>query len=221
MKKEFLPAKEVEPKTFDVVVALGKNWRLPIMKEEQIHLSLESKMTTLAAAYLYLSGRVKNILFSTGHTAGKNMNDQLFPTESNQMYAFLRRYFPESAIPDTAIFLEEHSFDTAGNAEEVNKIVAEQRFKSICVLTVGFHLARSEQVFKNYGVSVSKFFSSQKILQEKDPRYIPFIRKYFWSKRHFREIARESIGFLLVKTFDRRGMFLRKITTQTRNRVEK
>lgn len=201
----------------DVVVALGKNWDFSI-EGKRIYLSLESKLTALAAAELYAQKNVKSIIFSGGETAGLDSNGNAYPSEAEEMKKFIRIFFQKSEIPDKAIILEEKSIDTAGNAEEVRKIIKAKKFERIGLLTVGFHLPRAKEIFKNHNVSIAEYFSSEEILKNKNLYYDKLINDYYWSTKYFTEIIKETVGLGLVHTIDPTGKMLRKITSQTRGK---
>lgn len=162
MEKEKYGISENDKPRFDAVVALGKNWRRnlsgvtrqefthlvrdesgkPLIdwennpltnKSYRIYLSLESKMTALAAGQMYVEGKAGKIIFSTGETAGKDPEGNPYPTEAEEMKRFMRIFFPKDVIPESAIELESQSFDTAGNAEEVKKCFKKKEFRvSLC-----------------------------------------------------------------------------------------
>src|ERR1035437_5834978 len=190
---------------FGAVIALGKNWRLPITGGPRIDLSLESKMTALAAGQMYKDGKVGKIIFSTGKTAGKDSNGNDYPTEAAEMNRFMRIFFPLDEIPVEDVIVEAESFDTAGNAQEVKQILQKENIKNPALLTVGFHLPRSKKLFANYGVGIRKAFSSEDVLKGRNPHYEKFLSDYFWSTRHIKELGKESIGVGLVYTIDPKG----------------
>ena len=209
---------EVEKPQFDVIVALGKNWRLPITAP-QIHLSIESKMTALAAGQLYTDGRVGKIIFSTGETAGKNLQGHPYPAEADEMKKFLRRFFSEEQIPNSAIELENHSFDTAGNAEEVKTIINNLHLQKVALLTVGFHLPRSMRLFKNYGVNIQQGLSSEQILEARSSRYQRFLDAYHQSDR-YRALTSTERKVNAISIIDRKGKLIRLITKRSRHRED-
>jgi uncharacterized SAM-binding protein YcdF (DUF218 family) len=98
-----------------LLIVLGKNIGVDSSPEDirrdNYHLSRESRLNALAAGNLYRPGM--KILFSTG---GEGV-----PAESSAMRDYLLSRFPD--IPEEAIDLEDRSIDTAGNAEEVSKIL--------------------------------------------------------------------------------------------------
>ena len=210
-------AEEQQPQEkFDAIIALGKNWRLPI-EGSRIYLSIESKITAIAAGQMYVDGRAGGIIFSTGQTAGINKEiGQPYPTEAEEMKRFMRIYFNEDQIPESAIKTEAISFDTAGNAEEVKKILEDEKLKKVAVLTIGSHKRRSGKIFANYGVSVTAI-ASQDVLKNRNGHYDKFLNEYAWSTRHAKELLKETILNTLLFV-DPKGEKLRAVTTKSRNR---
>jgi len=207
---------EAQKPQFDAVVALGKNWRLPITGP-QIHLSIESKMTALAAGQMYADGKVGKIIFSTGETAGNNLQGHPYPAEADEMKKFLRRFFSEEQIQDSAIELENHSFDTAGNAEEVKTIINNLHLQRVALLTVGFHLPRSMRLFRSYGVNIEQGLSSEQILEGRSPLYQRFLGAYQKSDRH-RALASTERKVNAISIIDRKGRITRLVTKRSRHR---
>ena len=206
---------------FETVIALGKNWRLPISGEEQIFLSLESKITTREAAQMVADGSVERIILSTGKTAGKDRNGNEYPSEAAEMKKELRAHFTEEQVPDEKIILQDSSFDTAGDAEEDRKIVDEKGFERIALVTVFPHTIRSSRLFQNYGVNVSKTFDSLSLMEQRGHHYEQFIKEYRRSKKFLKELIVESIGTSLVYTIDPKGnKIVRKMSSKTRSRED-
>lgn len=220
MNIEQLGSQELLVGKFDAVIALGKNWRLPIEKKGKLHLSLKSKMTTIAVGELYIQGKVKKIIFSTGKTAGKDSKGIDFPSEAEEMKLFLRKHFSIDEIPDEDIILETNSFDTAGNAAEVKKILEAEKMERSLLLTIETHLERSQELFENYGVSITNSLSSESVLQNRSRWHELLVEKYHSSKKHRQEKFKEKLGKLLVKTIDAKGKRLRSVTTLTRHRTK-
>jgi len=213
--EKLFPVEKKKPQ-FDAVVALGKNWRLPV-DGMRIYLSIESKMTALAAGELYTQGKVGKIIFSTGETAGENPEGSPYPTEAEEMKRFMRIFFPEEEIPESAIELETHSFDTAGNAEEVKKIAERENLSKIALLTVGFHLERSMRFFESYGVNPKKGFASEQILRRRSKHYRKFLREYHESDR-FQDLEGLESKVNMISKIDRKGKVIRLVTKVTRHR---
>lgn len=213
--QQLFSAEKKKPQ-FDAVAALGKNWRLPV-EGMRIYLSLESKMTALAAGELFVQGKVGKIIFLTAETAGNDPQGNPYPGEAEEMKRFMRIFFPEDVIPENAIEIDTHSFDTAGNAEEMKRIAERERLSKIALLTVGFHLERSMRFFESYGVRVKKGFASEKILRGRSSHYKKFFRRYFGSERYDDLESLESKVNLISK-IDRKGKVIRLVTQVTRHR---
>lgn len=203
-------------KPYDCVVVLGKNWEeypgsgtaAADKKVGRIKLSVESKITALAAGEMYVSGVVKKILFSTGHTAGSD-----FPSEAAEMKRFMKERFPR--IPGENIILEEKSFDTPSNAKEVKKIIKKYGFKKLALLTTKAHMLRADKLFKNFGIKVDDFYSEEEA-KKISSHYRKFIEGYSKSPR----IKIEELKELLLRQFiilDPKGKFLEKVTRRIRH----
>ena len=214
----------------DAIVALGKNWARKSEwkpradgkpRRNPLRLSMESKLTALAAGQLYTEGKAGCIIFSTGNTAGiDNQTGINYPTEAKAMAEYMKIRYPQ--ISDKKIILEERSFDTAGNAEEVAKIVKESFYarlpiKEVAVLTVGFHGGSSRALFENYGLPLKEIYASEDIVGRISPRHNAFVEKYVHSQRYLVRAVLEFPRMVLVNTFDRRGKLLRRVTTVLRH----
>lgn len=199
-------------KRTDVLIVLGKNWRSyrpqPVGTGKRLYLSLESKLTALAAGHLFLSGAARTLLFSSGHTAGP-----AWPSEADAMATLLRQRFP--AIPASAIRLETVSIDTAENAELVGAMLGPRSIQDVALLTVGFHVRRSVETFRNYGLTVAQGHASEEVLGRCAPAYRPFLRRYRRSPRVRLEQAKEWLLRLWLP-LDPRGRLLRLATSRLR-----
>lgn len=237
---------------FGAVIALGKNWRKDendavIPHDYGAHLvdwngqpltgryvtadlSVESKMTALKAAEMFLQGRAGRIVFATGETAG-TWKDRFghvhhYPTEAEEMKKFVRRFYTEAQIPDSAILCEDTSIDTAGNAEEVKRRFLDPlRIKNVALLTVGFHLKRSMRLFNSYGITVKQGFASDEMSDRGEGRissahYERYLTKYHQSDRYKALVSLEKKAELISRV-DRKGKLTRLITKRSRNKVNK
>ncbi|MBI5044501.1 MAG: YdcF family protein [Candidatus Levybacteria bacterium] len=165
----------LSPHPFDILIVHGKNWnKREIKKKNPDHrqdpeflLSRDSILSTVAAAELYLAGKTKKILFSTGQTR------EGFPSEARAMYQHLRTFYSPDEIPDDAIELEETSIDSASNAEQVIPLLKGINPENVGILTVGYHTKRIKQIYDNYGFAFpdENILSSEKVLGlDKDPQ---------------------------------------------------
>jgi len=200
-------------KPYDCVIVLGKNWEeYPDNKlltaKKAIRLSVESKITSLAAGEMYNAGLVKKVLFSTGHTAGPD-----FPSEAEAMKKFMKDKFTE--IPDKDIILEEKSFDTPTNAREVKKIIKKHGFKKLALLTTKANMLRADKLFKHFGIKVDDFYSEEET-KKISSHYKKFVQEYSKSKR----VKVEELKELILRQFlilDPQGKFLKNITKRIRH----
>lgn len=60
----------------------------------------------------------------------------------------------QSAVPDSAILMEENSSSTEENAIEAHKVMQEKGFKTAILVTDNFHMLRSEMLFHRQGLTI-------------------------------------------------------------------
>jgi len=185
------------------IVVLGNG--LIILKDNVLDLSPESRITALAAGVLYKERHGQKIIFSGGHTKGRNK-----ASEAKKMFEFMKNKF---SIPESDIILEENSIDTAGNAFEVKKLLPDN--SNVILLSFVYHLPRAKKIFKNFGIYIDKEYASDKVLEQNSPLYDEFLSK-FTLKRRIEKILKEMFCLLLVYSIDPKGKILRIITLQTR-----
>jgi hypothetical protein len=228
------------------VAALGKNWRLPIDPHDPTpELAIESKETTLAAAEKIIRGEADVIVFLTGKTAGEYIPSPLEsalmqspferPGESAQMRNFLRRFYPTDLIPEERVIIDPDSFDTAGNAEEFKKIIADPdlRIGEFDLLTVGYHLRRAKKIFKRWGLKYANAEKSEAVLARlRNKRFKNLLRNAVLNKlleKHEIKplissaavLGKEAVATILAYTVDPKGTGLtRKITQKSRHRED-
>jgi uncharacterized SAM-binding protein YcdF (DUF218 family) len=199
--------------TVDLLIVLGKNIGIGStaadIKRSKWHLSVESRLNVLAAGALYQSGM--HILFSGGKTVGNNV-----PSEAKAMYDYFRHHFPE--VPDSDLFLEEQSIDTASNAERVQGIIHNAGYMHISLLTVGYHVANAATLFRRYGVAVEIALASEEIMKNRSIYYQKYITNWSNLKRIKYEIKKEWVRKVLLHTIDPRGKLLRQVAKISRNK---
>lgn len=180
-----------------MLVVLGKNWRgyPPRTRPAgwRLRLSLESKLSALAAGHLFLSGRTDTILIASGKTAGRD-----WPSEADAMRRYLARRFP--GIPEAAVRLEDASLDTADNARLVAALLRASASapRSITLLTVGFHLPRSRRLFSTHGLAVEQGVAAEDVVAQRSARHRAFIARYLASRRVRTERVKEALLRLLL-----------------------
>ncbi len=186
------------------IVVLGKG--IEALSNDKVELRVESKLTTLAALVLLRNEVGDKIIFSGGRTKGKAKD-----SEAKAMLDYLKNYDPKFKNED--VILEEISIDTAGNAYEVKKLIGEG--SKIILLTTSYHLTRAKQIFKNYGLDVSKSYASENILEQESPKFDSILNKYGFRRRLW-EFIWEAVCYILVMTIDPKGKLLRQITSRRR-----
>lgn len=196
--------------TSRTIVTLGKNIGVrhtpAEIRTKHDHLSPESKINAFAAGLSWQEGTT--IIFSTGQTAGASI-----PSEAQLMKGYLKRVFPN--IPDSDIILEEKSIDTAGNAEEVSKILKAKGVEDVTLLSTGFHVGNAKILFERYGVKVRNVIVSEKVMKEHS-RHPDRVRTYFNSDIIKKERKKELVRRILLSTIDPKGKILRWFTSRSR-----
>lgn len=202
-----------KPKPYDAVIVLGKNWKqyppdtVPV-NTFKLELSIDSQIQAWAAGHMYEEGLVKKIIFSTGKTAGKH-----FPSEAKAMAEFMYKKFPN--IPKQNVILEEKSFDTATNAQEILQIIKKRRFKKIALLATHTHMPRAHTLFKNFGIKTHDFYAEDEV-KKISHNYKKFIDTYMQSP-HFRIENMKEFLLRQFMIFDPKGKFLENLTRRIRH----
>ena len=195
-----------------IAIILGKNWKCYPPKNHKvdfiIELSVESKLSALAAGQLYILGMADVLLFSGGKTAGKE-----WPSEAMAMWHYTKNNFKN--IPNEAVMLEEKSFDTDGNAVEVKKILDGMNSENILLLAIGYHLPRSEKIFKHFGIEFTSF-TSEEIVKKYLPEHNNLLNEFRKSFRVKIELVREFL-FRIWIFFDQKGKLMRFVTKRIRH----
>lgn len=215
---------ENSPHTPDVLIVLGKNIGVGSNQEDiqadNFSLSRESRMNALAAGMLWRPGM--DIIFSTGQTAPGT------PSEAEAMKRYMQIHFKDEhdnpLIPEENIFLEETSIDTAGNAEEVSRLLAERgkTYNHIGLVSVGYHVPRAATLFNRYGVAIGTEYSSDQLLRSRSSRHNQLVDHWRKTPRiknrsplNLGETGKEFVLRALLHV-DRKGKALRKVTQRSR-----
>jgi hypothetical protein len=176
------------------IVALGKNWQKTKHPPQPIDgttvfASMDTYQTAIAAGLVWLKRKeefgddVQDIIeFSTGHTLGEpdEYGVNHYPTEADMMHLKFRQVFSPEEIPDEALFKEQCSIDTAGNAEEVGKNLRGRGINEAIVVTVKRHEPRAGILFRNHNPDLRIITAiTEKILEENHIKVIglPLIEK--------------------------------------------
>lgn len=207
-EREQSSPRELQIFKLDALVVLGINiipggFTREEIREQPDFLSPLSRLNALAAGELYKMGIAQRIIFSSGHTAGKDI-----PSEAQAMKDFLKKRFPE--IPDEAIILEEKSIDTSSNAQEVGKIIKERGFTNVGLLTIGPHAKNAWLLFQRHGVKIdwSDVFESEGELAKRARDDEEFLRALAKTKPYRKMEQIERFRGLLLHTIDRKGKLL-------------
>jgi uncharacterized SAM-binding protein YcdF (DUF218 family) len=125
-----------------MAIVLGKEYRRFNGKPV---LSMEAKMTAIAAGEMYKCGVVSLLIFTGGKTAG-----QEYPSEAEAMAAYCTQRYD---IPREAIIIEDAAFDTIANARLVKKIIQDHEIEGVSVLiSRKYHIERAQNIFLREGM---------------------------------------------------------------------
>lgn len=206
---------------FDAIVALGENYRLgwnkDHLRKDPRHLSTDSKMVATAAAMYLMSRNTREVIFSTGHTAGDDI-----PSEAVAMKSYAQRKFKDKLPTSSVMRVDEESKDTSTNAEELAKKLANRGYDRVALLAPSYHRKRAMGLFEAWGVHIVKFLPAEEKLRVRTNsqgsiHHELYVQRLKRSPRWFAETIKEFLlnaeRYLL---FDPRGIILRKITQRTR-----
>lgn len=197
-----------------MLVVLGKNWKkYPKAGDTNIELSTDSKISALAAGLLLSKDEpdYDYVIFSTGKTAGAN-----WPSEAKAMKDYL---LSKMTVSQEKIILEEISIDTAGNAEEVGKLLSKiNDAKTFDLMTVGYHLPRAVKIFTTFlPFAVAHMIDSYSVLFDSNQCYCQALAK---ERMESFGVKIEKIKEFILRRlliFDPYGRCLRKFTLRVRH----
>ena len=193
--------KAVEGAKYDVVIALGKR-KLP----GDVHLSVESGLTALAAGELLANGTAKRVIFTGGHTDGKDN-----PSEARSMFYHMDRKYKGYADSAT---LEEGALDTSNNAKNTRGSI--KPGEKVGLLSVDYHLPRASRVFGSHGIYADAI-GAEGVLRKKSDSMGRVLDKYHNSCRHRIELLKEMI-LAPISWVDPKGIMLRGLAYLLRGR---
>ena len=138
---------------------------------------LGAEMRVLAAVDLYEAGVATTVVFSTGVTEkNKAKFGDDVPTEASVYAAAFQRRLDEASVDSSApdIILEDRSFSTLSNVEEVMGLVREHGWQRVAVVTSDYHVPRVralyDEVLRLYPVGVViDFISAEEVVTEAHP----------------------------------------------------
>ncbi len=179
------------------------------IRRDNFHLSRESRFNALAAGMIWQPGM--DVLFSTGATVPG------LPSEAEAMKHYMQAHLHGvQPIPDSNTLLEEISIDTAGNAEEVARMLEQMQYSYIALLSVGHHIKNATRLFNKYGVEIDDKFASEDIVRNRSPRHAAIVEAWEVSDRVKKERQKERVRSVLLHTIDPKGKLLRQVTERMR-----
>lgn len=202
---------EKQPSSFDALIVLGSGL---VEKDGRLDLGKEAKMRAIASAQAYQQELTKNIIFTGGKTHGQND-----PSEAAMMRDYISRTFNKDEgafkkIPEESLLTEEESKDTSQNISNIKKMVQENNWESIGILSNEYHLLRAERLAHNHGIE-SKTISAEEMLKERSKHYNNIVDQHNADPSMEKKIALEkALTFLLL--FDKKGRIPAWITEFTR-----
>ncbi len=129
----------------DVAVLLGGATRGVAEPRLEVELGTAGNRV-VHAARLYRAGKVRKILVSAGGLAWNGTA----VAEADAIAAVLMEF----GVPQVDLVLERHSRTTAENAEQSQRVWAEQRFTSGLLVTSALHMPRALGLFRRVGLDL-------------------------------------------------------------------
>jgi uncharacterized SAM-binding protein YcdF (DUF218 family) len=188
----------------NIAIVLGKEFRKFNGKPV---LSMEAKMTAIAAGEIYKFGLVSLLIFTGGRTAGPE-----HPSEAEAMAAYcVKRY----GIPPEAIILEDAAFDTITNARFVKTIILSKGIRELPMLVSrAYHLPRAEGIFFREDLKTIPVYV-ESMLSLRSSRHCELAEKYMYSLR-YRLIKAKEYLLRLQLVIDPEARIQRFITRRMR-----
>lgn len=124
----------------DAILVLGGGLRLPIPPRQHAQL-VSASDRYWHATRLFKADKAPKIILSGGNI----YEQQGFKGESYYAAQLLLQW----GIPESAILFEDSSRTTKQNAEHSAKLLKQHNIKSVLLVTSGFHMPRSMQLFTN------------------------------------------------------------------------
>lgn len=137
--------------TADAILVLGGGLRLPIAPRKNAQL-VDASDRYWHATQLFKANKAPKIILSGG-----NVYQQ--PGLKGESY-YAAKLLREWGIPEQAILFEDTSRTTKQNAERSAKLLAQHNIKTVLLVTSGFHMPRSMQLFTHIHKNVQFIPSS-------------------------------------------------------------
>ncbi len=128
----------------DAIVVLGGGTRSQAYPRPDVDFT-DAGDRVWYGATLYRAGKAPKIIVSGGRIAWKGAGK---PEAED-----LTKLLVAMGVPNSDILLEGDSYNTRDNAVNVKKILQEQNFKTILLVTSAMHMPRSIAIFKNLGIN--------------------------------------------------------------------
>jgi uncharacterized SAM-binding protein YcdF (DUF218 family) len=181
----------------DVIVVLGGGTRSQAYPRPDVDFS-DAGDRVWYGGNLYLQKKAPKIIVSGGRISWKGAGDP----ES----ADLTKILVKMGVPNVDIIPEGESFNTHDNGIYVQKILKEQNFKTILLVTSAMHMPRSMAIFKHLGIDAiaapTDYRVSQLELDEPNRQTESVILSSLPNEEYFSlttQSIREYIGLIVYK----------------------
>ncbi len=163
------------------VIVLGKTWKYV---QGRPQLSIEAKMTALAAGELYRAKLADKFIFSGGKTAG---DDHISEAQAMAEYCSVH-----CGIPAECIALEEVSFDTIANARCLKGMLELNSVLCPILLTRDYHGKRARHLFASEGIR-TELASVEEVMSGRSYWHCAFAKKYTRSAYYLMQRIKECL----------------------------
>ena len=138
------------------------------------------------AARIYRAGKAQRLLLSGGTTRTGD------GSEAQAMRAVLR----DLGVPDSALWLEDASTNTASNAQQTAQLLKAQNIQSILLVTSALHMPRAKAAFERAGLKVYPAPTDFEVIPMplELHRILPDASALLGSGRAFKELVGRMMG---------------------------
>ena len=139
------------------------------------------------AARLYHAGKTPKLLLSGGTTR----------TGDGSEAQAMRRFLLDMGVPNSAIWLEDASINTASNAQHTAQLLRDQQITSALLVTSALHMPRARAAFEHAGIQVYPAPTDFEVIPMplELHRFLPDASALLGSSRAFKEL----IGLWVAK----------------------
>ncbi|WP_310427608.1 YdcF family protein [Chamaesiphon sp. VAR_48_metabat_135_sub] len=135
---------KTELPTADAIVVLGGGTRSPAYPRPDVDFT-DAGDRVWYGANLYRAGKAPKIIVSGGRITWQGNGNPEADDLTNLLVTM--------GVPKLDIIPEANSFNTRDNAVNVQKILQEQNFKTILLVTSAMHMPRAMAIFKHLGIN--------------------------------------------------------------------